>query len=209
VAGQLAAGAILVYLFVMTSWQMRVQQEVVEDNHRRRIGLWLKDHVRPGERVLLEALGYFGYFSGAHILDFPGLVSPDVVRLRQARDLGIAGLAAALEPEWVVPRGVGTEVLLSPPCFQNGPVGFFGATWGTLATPAAPAALLAATTFSPSPYALALGKDGRPAVFDVRRELLEKHADVPGFGYLLFDSTFAVLRRTAPATRGPVPRSAP
>lgn len=92
------------YLFGATTWQMRIQQQEIETGNRAQIGAWLKDHVQPGERVYIECLGYIGYFSGAHMLDYPGLVSPEVVRLRKEQHLNFASVVAAAKPEWLVLR---------------------------------------------------------------------------------------------------------
>jgi hypothetical protein len=92
-------------LFGFTAVQMRIQQEEIETKTRTRIGLWLRDHVRPGERVYLEPLGYIGYFSGARIADWPGLASPEVVRLRREEKCDFGSIVAYLKPEWIVLRG--------------------------------------------------------------------------------------------------------
>jgi hypothetical protein len=91
-------------LLWLTAWQMKIQQQVIENGNRTAVGLWLKDHVRPSEQVFLETLGYIGFFSQARIMDYPGLVSPTVVHLRKERHLDFVGLMAELEPEWVVAR---------------------------------------------------------------------------------------------------------
>jgi hypothetical protein len=95
VAGLLLAG---------TMWQIRIQQREIEFGVRQQIGLYLRDVVPPGERVYLEPLGYIGYFSNAHILDWPGLVSPEVERLHHQRRLGQLNMIRALKPEWLVLR---------------------------------------------------------------------------------------------------------
>src|SRR5262249_26879788 len=63
--------------------QIRIQQSLIEDQNRTQVGLWLKNHVRSGERVFLEPLGYIGYFSNARMMDYPGLVSDEVVQARR------------------------------------------------------------------------------------------------------------------------------
>lgn len=61
--------------------------------------------MRPGERVYLECLGYIGYFSGARMLDWPGLCTPEVVQARKANPkLGYFSMVDQLKPEWVVIR---------------------------------------------------------------------------------------------------------
>src|SRR5262249_32547952 len=91
-------------LFGLTTWQMAIQDREIEMGHRKVIGLWLKEHTRPGESVYLEPFGYIGYFSGARIVDWPGLVAPDVVRMRKEKKTNMVETAAELKPDWMVLR---------------------------------------------------------------------------------------------------------
>jgi hypothetical protein len=100
-------------LWFLTAQEIRVQQRVIEDEHRQQIGLWLKEKVRPGELVFLEPLGYIGYFSGARVADFPGLLSPDVVRLRKEKGFDFEHLIPELRPDWVVTRPVSAMIMLN------------------------------------------------------------------------------------------------
>jgi hypothetical protein len=95
-------------LFGLISWQMKIQQRVIEDGNRAEVGRWLKNRVGPHERVFLESIGYIGYFSGARIADYPGLLSPEVVSLRRQRRL------AEFRPEWLVLRPRELRNLLDP-----------------------------------------------------------------------------------------------
>jgi hypothetical protein len=154
---RLAASFVLVLIccatagiFVMTTRLMRIQAVKVEMGNRARIGAWLKQRVGPQETVFLEPIGFIGYFSTAKIVDWPGLVSPDVVRLRKAKAIpGPAEMIKELQPEWTVLR----------PHEMGGLLGY-------------------------DPV----------AVFDVR-PTLERYASMPGFEYLLLDSTFVVLKK--------------
>jgi hypothetical protein len=83
--------------------QIRIQQSVIEDHNRTQVGLWLKDHVRPKERVYLEPLGYIGYFSNARMMDYPGLVCDEVVQARR-RGQNFWTMVGDLKPEWLVLR---------------------------------------------------------------------------------------------------------
>jgi hypothetical protein len=83
--------------------QIRIQQSVIEDQNRTQVGLWLKDHVRPNERVYLEPLGYIGYFSNARMMDYPGLVCDEVVEAR-CRGENFWTMVGDLKPEWLVLR---------------------------------------------------------------------------------------------------------
>jgi hypothetical protein len=84
--------------------QLRAQQAIVEDGHRREIGRWLHREAAPGDRVFLECLGYIGYHSQLKMLDFPGLASPEVVAARRQHGDRWSGIVAALRPEWLVLR---------------------------------------------------------------------------------------------------------
>jgi hypothetical protein len=53
----------------------------------RDLGVWLKEHARPGAHVFLEPIGYVGWESKLYIDDYIGLVSPSVVSYRR-RHLG-------------------------------------------------------------------------------------------------------------------------
>jgi hypothetical protein len=88
----------------LTAYQLRLQQREIEFGVRMQIGKWLREHMRTGERVYLEPLGYIGYFSGAEMVDFPGLVSPQVVTLRKEQHLAFEEVVPVLKPEWVVVR---------------------------------------------------------------------------------------------------------
>lgn len=84
--------------------QIRADQET-EERLRKPIGLALKEIVKPGERVMLEPIGYIGYFSGARILDAVGLVSPEVIPYyRQGAVSPYLDLMHDLKPEWVLLR---------------------------------------------------------------------------------------------------------
>ena len=105
------------FIFAYSLPALRLKQEVVDWGHRRVLGLWLREHVADREAVYLEPLGYIGYFSQRKMLDWPGLVSPEVVRAR--RKIGRisypwgsylwAKVAEELKPEWIVARPTEVE----------------------------------------------------------------------------------------------------
>jgi hypothetical protein len=86
--------------------QLQVQQELIENGLRRQIGLWLRDHAQtPHDTVMLEPLGYIGYYSGLKMLDCPGLASKEVVEARKR--LGPARenqIGLELMPDWLILR---------------------------------------------------------------------------------------------------------
>jgi hypothetical protein len=106
---------LLLFEFSSSLRPLRFKQNVIEWGHRRVIGLWLKDHVAQGEAVYLEPLGYIGYFSQCRMLDWPGLVSPEVVAVRRKLSIktGYTWLevARALKPAWIVARRKEAEAM--------------------------------------------------------------------------------------------------
>lgn len=51
----------------------------LEDRVRRPLGEWLASVAKPAESVMLEPIGYIGYYSRMRVLDIIGLVSPEVI----------------------------------------------------------------------------------------------------------------------------------
>ncbi len=91
---------------VCVARQLQVQQQLIENGVRRPIGLWLHDHARtPHDTVMLEPLGYIGYYSGLKMLDYPGLASKEMVEARKRLGPTKENLAyLELKPDWVVLR---------------------------------------------------------------------------------------------------------
>ena len=95
-------------VLLASAYQLHWQQALIEDGHRKQIGLWLKANASsPRDTVLLECLGYIGYFSGLKTYDIPGMSSPEVVASRRklgpARD-DMRWVIRDLKPDWVVLR---------------------------------------------------------------------------------------------------------
>jgi hypothetical protein len=81
------------------------EAQQIETNLRIPLGLWLREHMKPNETVMLEPIGYIGYFSQRHVLDVIGLVSPQVLPLWQKSDSAPMGtIAMRFQPEWAVLR---------------------------------------------------------------------------------------------------------
>ncbi|HZP82990.1 MAG TPA: hypothetical protein VFB21_15225, partial [Chthonomonadaceae bacterium] len=74
-----------------------------EDTLRVPMGLWLCAHARPKERILLEPIGYVGYYSQRPILDMIGLVSPEVFVSYRQPDF-LADMVRRFRPEWLCLR---------------------------------------------------------------------------------------------------------
>lgn len=91
---------------VCVARQMMVQQILIENGIRKKIGLWLRDHAgSQKDRVFLEPLGYIGYFSQLKMLDWPGLASREIIEAR--RRLGRDKQNRAyleVKPDWLVLR---------------------------------------------------------------------------------------------------------
>jgi hypothetical protein len=156
-------------LLGLTTLQMRIQVAEIEVGHRLKIAEFLREHVRSGERVYLEPFGYIGYYSGQRILDWPGLVSPEVVAARRRNRVriaaaedpyeeGLVAVAEDLKPEWMVVRLTESEWLTKRPFFQE-------YEWV---------------------------KD-----FDAWSNNLENYAYIPGRGYLKYDSFYRVYHKKA------------
>ena len=80
--------ALLVFLAVYCWFQNldhveRNRRFQANESMRRSLGLWLRDNTPPDSVVLMEAIGYQGYFSERQILDSAGLISPLVVQLHK------------------------------------------------------------------------------------------------------------------------------
>lgn len=97
---------VMMTTLLLSSYEMKLQQKYVEDGTRRKVGEWLNKNTRRSDRIYLEALGYIGYFSDRKILDFPGLVSPEVVELVKKEKLNFVTLVEKLRPEWIVVREI-------------------------------------------------------------------------------------------------------
>jgi hypothetical protein len=108
---------------VCVARQLQVQQELIETGLRRPIGLWLRDHAQtPHDTVMLEPLGYIGYYSGLKMLDWPGLASKKVVEARKR--LGPRWehqVGLELMPDWLIqrPTEAQTGEFLDPESLQK------------------------------------------------------------------------------------------
>ena len=103
-AFRLLAGQLTMTLCVAR--QLQVRQILIENGLRRPIGLWLHDHARTlHDTVMLEPLGYIGYYSGLKMLDFPGLASREMVEtLKRLGPYQKNRIALELKPDWLVLR---------------------------------------------------------------------------------------------------------
>jgi len=99
----LACTAVLGLLHLPSIVREIALRQEQDDALRLPIGLWLRENAQPHERVLLEPIGYIGYYSRLPVLDSIGLVSPEV--LPSYRTLNpLADMIARLHPEWLCLR---------------------------------------------------------------------------------------------------------
>ena len=79
----LAVGVTLVVQGVQVGGRIRAVQSDRHQASLQAIGLWLRARGPAGASVLLEPLGIIGYTSDLRMIDEVGLVSPEVVALKQ------------------------------------------------------------------------------------------------------------------------------
>lgn len=79
----------------------------------RSAGLWLNENAPPGSTIALEPLGYIGYYSDRHMLDFAGLVTPSMKELNRRRfsrtSLAIDDAVRQWFPDYVLLRPIEYE----------------------------------------------------------------------------------------------------
>ncbi len=64
-----------------------------------RIGDWLREHARPGDRVLAFEVGAISYGSGLYVIDHEGLVTPEAAAIIQAAEGGLEAVRLGRNPE--------------------------------------------------------------------------------------------------------------
>lgn len=93
--------------------QMAAAQRWIEDGNRKQIGLYLREHAKAQDSVLLEPLGYIGYFSQLKTFDYPGLSSSEMVAARKKVGSNWAALINFLQPTWLVLRDYQLDSLVN------------------------------------------------------------------------------------------------
>jgi hypothetical protein len=92
-------------LTALYSWVERSREtQGVETALRKKIGEWLCVNTPPQASILLEPIGYIGYYAGPEkrILDEIGLVTPRIVPIRSAGSGWYVPALRALDPDYVV-----------------------------------------------------------------------------------------------------------
>jgi hypothetical protein len=105
--------------FILTTEQMRIQQRIIETGLRKQIGLWLKENTGKNDTIYLEPLGYIGYFSARKMIDYPGLSSPEVVKLLKEKHCNFFTIIPELNPDWIIIRPFKQHTLESMNFFQK------------------------------------------------------------------------------------------
>jgi hypothetical protein len=101
-------------------WHLRsvtrdiAEAQKLEDTVRRPLGEWLAKNTAPTDRIMLEPIGYIGYFSGRPVLDIIGLVSPEVIPFYR-KEVGnpLAEIVRRFHPEVLVLRPAEQDQLLT------------------------------------------------------------------------------------------------
>jgi hypothetical protein len=100
------AGMALSLAFVPRAASTLQEGQRVEERLRIPIGHWLREHAAPSERVMLEPIGYIGYWGGLRVLDTIGLVSPEVLPCyREDTASPLHAIWQRFRPEWALLRG--------------------------------------------------------------------------------------------------------
>lgn len=106
-----ASVAAVVILAMPLTWHLRsitrdiASAQRLEDDVRRPLGEWLANNAGPNDTIMLEPIGYIGYYSGLRVLDMTGLVSPQVIPC-YSWDVPnpLAGIALSYHPDWLILR---------------------------------------------------------------------------------------------------------
>lgn len=98
-----AAGliALQVHSGIVFAQEVRDRQMYRHDGALKAMGLWLKENTDPASIVLLEPLGYVGYYSERTMLDEVGLVTPAIVELKRQR-IGAEQYAEIFQPDYLI-----------------------------------------------------------------------------------------------------------
>jgi hypothetical protein len=84
----LQAGIVsLLALFLVATSMLLIKQyrEVYVPRYQdyKTLGLWLRENTEEDDLVLLEPIGYAGYYSESYIHDYPALVAPEILEYRK------------------------------------------------------------------------------------------------------------------------------
>jgi hypothetical protein len=91
--------ALVVITTIANARDLYILQNYRNEASLKRIGIWLHEYRESSSTVLLEPLGYIGYYSKLHMLDEVGIVTPEVVELKKQGISRPAEMVAALSPD--------------------------------------------------------------------------------------------------------------
>jgi hypothetical protein len=91
----------LLFFTVQDANERRDYQKYVYTDSTKVIGMWLNQNTAKDSVVLLEPLGYVGYYSQRHILDEVSLVTPQMIPVRQ-KVLSIYYAISVFKPNYVI-----------------------------------------------------------------------------------------------------------
>jgi hypothetical protein len=98
--------------------RVRDRQIYRQEQSLKAMGLWLKNNAEPNSVVMLEPLGYVGYYSEQIMLDEVGLVTPAVVELKRQR-IQAENYASIFKPDYMIVHC--DDTLRIPPISDTGP----------------------------------------------------------------------------------------
>ena len=80
------------------------QLQGLEDVLRKEAGLWLRQNIQPGSSVLLEPIGYIGYYAGTKIkiMDEIGIVTPQMTEYRKTGAGWYCKAIEGLHPDYII-----------------------------------------------------------------------------------------------------------
>jgi hypothetical protein len=87
--------------------EWRYKWQVNEIAVQKALGLWLCENTLPNSVFATEAIGYQGFYSRRRVIDFAGLVSPEVVALRRESHSNaemFQKILSRLRPDYLVLR---------------------------------------------------------------------------------------------------------
>lgn len=100
-----AASAVIVAVTIIRVGASRRTAQAEDQRLRVGIGTWLRETARPTDTVMLEPIGYIGYYSNLNVLDSVGLVSPEVLPFYGANaPLPLHALRVHFQPQWILLR---------------------------------------------------------------------------------------------------------
>jgi hypothetical protein len=80
------------------------QLQAFEEEFRKPIGLWLRDNLNDHAIVLLEPIGYIGYYAGQNVTvkDEIGIVAPEIVRAKKSGPAWYSRALDEIQPDYVI-----------------------------------------------------------------------------------------------------------